>query len=139
MYDSSIKKKTEEEMKVLVATEKTQGKRRNDFCFVPEGEIVIFGAQCTGEAVDGKCGCRRSMTGVKCGKATTTMQVVEREITPMSLKEMIIRHMQKAGYGSGNNILAFADEVVSDLSGVVENFPLNSVLEKRGRKFNRRS
>lgn len=126
-------------MKVLVATEKTQGKRRNDFCFVPEGEIVVFGAiQCTGESIDGKCGCKRSMTGLECGKATTTMQVVEREITPAQLKEMVVRHMEKGGYGSGDNVREFADETVNTLTEILENFPLNSILEKRGRKFNLR-
>ena len=49
-------------MKVLVATRNTQGQRGNDFCFVPEGEIVAFpAAECTGEKIDGSCGCRRSV------------------------------------------------------------------------------
>ena len=50
-------------MKLLVATTKTQGQRKNDFCWVPEDEIVQFAFVCDGEKIDGSCGCRRSMSG----------------------------------------------------------------------------
>jgi hypothetical protein len=36
-------------MRILVSTKKTQGQRKNDFCWVPEGEIVRFGMECGGE------------------------------------------------------------------------------------------
>jgi hypothetical protein len=65
-------------MKVLVATEETQGRRPNDFCFTEEGELVLFGSECSRETIDGPCGCRRSLVGVRSGMATTTVRVVER-------------------------------------------------------------
>ncbi len=64
-------------MNVLVATRQTQGGRRNDFCFVPEDELVVFGSECDREPIDGDCGCRRSMSGIVSCKATTTMKVAD--------------------------------------------------------------
>jgi len=66
-------------MKVLVATEETQGHRKTDFCWTEEGELVFFGSECTRETIDGECGCRRSLCGLRTRKATTTFRVVERE------------------------------------------------------------
>ena len=43
-------------MRILVATEETQGRRPNDFCFAEEGEIVTFSPECTSEEIDGPCG-----------------------------------------------------------------------------------
>lgn len=127
-------------MKVLVATKETQGKRDSDFSFVPEEELVTFEAfQCSGEKIEGKCGCKRSMVGIECHKSTTTMKIVERDITPAQLKEMIVRSMQKSGWGSGKDVVKFAQENVDNLIGIAEHFPLNSILEKRGRDFNCRS
>jgi len=61
---------------IFVATRQTQGQRDNDFCFVPEGEIVTFPVfTCTGEEADGACGCRRSLCGVHSSTGTTTVKV----------------------------------------------------------------
>src|SRR3990172_8245236 len=66
-------------VKVLVATAETQGERSNDFCHTVEGELVTWPAlECSGESVDGGCGCRRALCGVGSLKATTTAKVVER-------------------------------------------------------------
>jgi len=52
-------------MKLLVATRKTQGQRENDFCWADDGEVLKFTIECGGEPIDGPCGCRRAMSGVK--------------------------------------------------------------------------
>src|SRR4030042_6480117 len=74
-------------MKLLTATSETQGQRPDDFMWCTEGEIVKCGTECDGEEIDGQCGCRRSMVGVQCNKATTTMKVVQ---VDMSKGELII-------------------------------------------------
>ena len=71
-------------MKLLVSTRETQGKRASDFCFVPDGEFVVPGHMCGDEKPDDSCGCRRSMVGVYCHKATTTVKVVN---STMSITE----------------------------------------------------
>ena len=43
-------------------------------CWCEEGELVRFATECDGERVDGRCGCRRSMTGMSTLKATTTVR-----------------------------------------------------------------
>ena len=57
-------------MKILVGTTETQGRRKNDFCYTKEGEVLCFHLECDGETVDGSCGCKRSMSGVDTNKAT---------------------------------------------------------------------
>ena len=71
-------------MKVLVGTKDTQGKRKNDFSFTDEGELVTFGTECDREAVDGHCGCKRSLVGMKTRKGTTTFKVVEKKISKVN-------------------------------------------------------
>ena len=52
-------------MKVLVGTKETQGQRSNDFSWAEDGELVMFGSECDREDVDGTCGCRRAMSGLR--------------------------------------------------------------------------
>jgi len=66
-------------IKALVATKQTQGQRKNDFCFVPEGEPVFWACECDVGSVDDDCGCHRSLCGVETLKTTTTFKVVECE------------------------------------------------------------
>jgi len=62
---------------VLVATERTQGQRPNDFCFAQEGELVRTQLTCGKDRgdPDGPCGCLRSLSGVDTMLATTTVRV----------------------------------------------------------------
>jgi hypothetical protein len=64
-------------MKILVATSKTQGQRKNDFFFATKGEMVIEAFTCDTDQgdPDGSCGCSRSFVGLKSGKGTTTARV----------------------------------------------------------------
>jgi hypothetical protein len=124
-------------MKVLVATKDGQGIRKNDFCWVPEGEIVHFGFECDGDKddIDGHCGCRRAMVGLECAKATTTMKVAE---VPAKKREIVAR--LKKHYREDWKMKAKAAEKIvrdemKDLADVVATFPLGAVIEKRGDTF----
>lgn len=68
-------------MKVIVATGETQGQRKSDFSFVPEGEIVLPAEPHDDEPIDGTCGCQRSFDGIVSGKATTTAKVIDLPLT----------------------------------------------------------
>ena len=61
-------------MNVLVSTCETQGKRPNDFCYVPDGELLYFSMECDSDQdnIDGRCGCRCTLTGMKTLTSTTT-------------------------------------------------------------------
>ena len=124
-------------MKVLVSTQKGQGKRKSDFSYVPEGELVKFGYPCDRDRcnIDGVCGCRRSMVGVKTHKATTTFMVAEKECTE---QELLLTIMESEKAGGWNTEQAEGKRMVNELLRVASYFPVNTILEKRGNKIKER-
>lgn len=114
---------------VFVSTKLSQGFRKNDFSFAAEDELVMFASECDGEKVDGKCGCRRSMTGFWSRKGTTTFRVSVYSGT----REAYVKEFMSSLKGSGwtfpdEDIVAMADELL-DLAA---KFNVGSLLEKRG-------
>ena len=87
-------------MKVLVATNETQGARENDFCWTVEGELVFIPPiECGRGYVDDNCGCRRSMAGMVSWRATTTVKVVEREdLDPTNYYTLVVDALESQGY-----------------------------------------
>ena len=116
-------------MKVLVATEETQGQRRNDFCHVPEGELVFPGPLHTKGTVDDACGCLRSLTGVACSKGTTTVRVVEREMTEADLAAKFREAVKRGGWTLDDAVVA---KMAHRMAHIMENFRAGAVLEYRG-------
>ena len=120
-------------MKIFISTKRGQGERKNDFCFVPEGEMVRFGSQCDGEEVDGSCGCRRSMCGVIEGKATTTFKVSNVKKTKKDFEEVIRKSLKTGGwYEAMTKPKDFVKAEAKELLRLAKKFPLGKVLEKRG-------
>ena len=123
-------------MKVFVSTTEQQGRRANDFCFVPDGELVTFAMECDGEAVDGPCGCRRSMSGVECHKATTTFQVVDRDdIDDADLFQTIYESYERGGWVKlcgERECERYAKADAEQIMDLARAFPVGAVLEKRG-------
>ena len=130
-------------MNVLVATTQTQGQRFSDFCWVPEGEIVHFVTiECSREPVDGGCGCKRAMVGALCRKSTTTIQVVERpDLTVADLTTVILTSLTSSGWVKEGEVkgVVWARKDALELARVAASFPVGTVLEKRGRKFQTRT
>ncbi len=124
-------------MRILVATEETQGRRPNDFCFAQEGEIVTFSSECTREEVDGPCGCKRSLSGTTSLLATTTFRVVEREdLTLTGLTRILAASLVSAGwYETLEAATGTARQGVADIVQVALGYPVGSVLERRGDRF----
>ena len=119
-------------MKILVATTKTQGTRKNDFCFVPEGEPLTFGFECDHEAIDGNCGCRRALVGIACLKATTTMAVAETATDRAAFIAALVVSSKTSGFNFGaDQVAPVADEVLR----IAGRFPAGTVLERRGNAF----
>lgn len=118
-------------MKVLISTHETQGQRENDFCFVPDGEIVKFGSECDrDEEADGDCGCHRSLVGVKCSKATTTFKVAGWVGTEEDWKREVEESYYREGWTTAIDN--------SELLKVAEMYPLGAILEKREGTIQRR-
>jgi len=129
-------------MKVLVATAETQGKRKNDFCYVPEGELVNTGvSECSREPVDGHRGCRRSFCGLKTPKATTTAKVIESVFDRPWLEMLVRDSLTKGGWISEDRPDSdgeFVREVVDSILHVAAAFEPGMVVERRGTKFQER-
>ena len=120
-------------MKVLTATRETQGRRGNDFSFVPEGELVIFASECDGEGVDGRCGCKRAMSGLLSLTATTTFKVVDDPaVTQEGFSEMLAGHFIKDWSMTADEATAQALDDVKELLRLAGRFEVGDVLEKRG-------
>lgn len=130
-------------MKLLVATKETQGKRKNDFCFCDEGEIVIFPVfECDRERIDGDCGCRRSMVGTKSRKATTTMKVIDSITTCAELENIIRQSLDNGGWLKLMDEKEIQKWITRDAKSLVElaaSFNIGDIIEKRGNKFRART
>ena len=122
--------------KILVSTKRMQGQRRNDFCWVPEGEIVGFTGECDDDGIDGSCGCRRSFTGLECGKGTTTVEVAYcPQFGPKRLARMIFTRMEADGWVRGlgeDEARQMAEADAKELLRLASAWPPGQVVEKRG-------
>jgi hypothetical protein len=121
-------------IKILVATKETQGKRKNDFSWCNEGELVTFAMECDGETIDGSCGCRRAMAGMVTHTATTTFKVIEAEITKEALLESEMVSIIE-GWGDSEGIKALARENAKELLSTADLFEVGTILEKRGNRI----
>lgn len=121
-------------MKILVGTKETQGRRASDFSFVDEGDPVTFAMECDRDKndVDGGCGCRRAMAGIRNGKATTTFKIVESDMDADQLFEALCDHYVESGWGARESIEEYAKDDLQHLQQIVDNFQEGYVLEKRG-------
>lgn len=127
-------------MNIFVSTKETQGHRKNDFCFVPDNEPVLFGFACDCESVDGKCGCKRSLVGAYCHTATTTFKIVN---TPMSKRDYVERMIQSsrdAGWPIDKNkeLYSAVYDDIQEILKIAEYFNDGDILERRGRKIQTR-
>jgi hypothetical protein len=131
-------------MKVMVATKTGQGKRKNDFCWTKEGELVKFGLECDRELVDGHCGCRRSFCGFDTSKATTTATIEERDIIRAEFIDLMKKALEREGWfrpkdvDSGLSVQEIEQEA-DELLSMAKGFPVGAIIEKRGNKLQTRA
>ena len=124
-------------MRMISTTKAGQGVRPNDFSWTQEGEIAGIGFECDGEAIDGRCGCRRSFTGMTTHKATTTAKVVD---TGLSREEYISRYIEASveAWGDDKEIREISAKDAEMMLSFAEGFPVGTILEKRGSKIQER-
>src|SRR5690349_10280626 len=110
-------------MKIIVATSETQGQRPGDFNFVPDGEIVTV-SDC--DCLHPGCDCARSMVGINSGKGTTTMKVVESDITLEEYRRLIGEANQSyAEFGVDDDVFNEQADALLDLA---IQFPAGAVI-----------
>jgi hypothetical protein len=122
-------------IKILVSTNQTQGQRNNDFCHVPNGEIVIIDEPCdTGlQNIDGSCDCARCVTGIQSRCSTTTFQVALVNITKSELVDkfaLLKKSFEK--FCSKEEVREIATIRVDITLEIADYFPVGAILERRG-------
>ena len=123
-------------MLFLVATKETQGKRKSDFSWTTDGVPVMYGSECDGETVDGKCGGKRAMAGVTALMSTTTMKVAD--VSEDVIRAGMVNHLVKNWSFDEAEATEFVNEDIKELHKIAEFFGEGTVLERRGRKFGER-
>ena len=125
-------------MRVLVATRKTQGQRKNDFCFCNEGELVKLTFDCDkdGDNPDGPCGCRRAFAGLESAKGTTTARVEERAMSLDEYRERMWKSYVDEGWAAPGHYgleRKESDRMAIEMLGLAKVWVAGTVLERRER------
>ena len=115
-------------MKVLVATNRTQGLRSNDFHHCVEGELVWIGLVCADDSKDpdGGCGCGRAFAGMNSHRATTTARVTELDLDFAHYAEALRSSLKAQGWPTREAI-----PMAGELADLADDFPTGAVLERR--------
>lgn len=115
-------------MKLLTATNATQGFRDNDFDWCVEGELVQIGSVCASDQADpdSGCGCGRAFAGLNSHRATTTAMVREVPLTEEDYVEAIGSSLSQQGYDP-----SFAEHEAAMLRRLVLDWPVGAIVERR--------
>ena len=132
-------------MRVFVATQKAQGRAKDDFCDVPEGEIVAFSA-CDRIFGCKHDKCRRSLIGLFSRNKTTTFMVTDKPLTQAKLGSRIFSCFKAAGLVRPTRLgitparwRYYARQHAASLVRYAARFPAGTVCEKKGRTIRARS
>jgi hypothetical protein len=122
-------------MKVLVATNQSQGVETGDYCFALDGELVLSGPslECDDPA---RCGCGRGFPGLGSCRATTTAMVADRpEIDRTMLAEVIRDSLDRQGWlrpFEPGLVAELVDDEVELIEHITAAFPVGAVLRRDG-------
>ncbi|MGH3240735.1 MAG: DUF7715 family protein [Spirillospora sp.] len=116
-------------MKLLTATNSTQGFRDSDFDWCVEGELVHIGMVCARDRddPDGGCGCGRSFAGLNSHRATTTAMV--REVPGFTGDDYVLAirsSLEQQGCDP-----SFAEHEAALLRCLVRDWPVGVIVERR--------
>ena len=115
-------------MKILVATQFTQGMEADDYHFCIEGELVWIQEPCTRDHNDpgGPCGCSRGFAGAASHRATTSATVVASELTRGDVVLAFQTSLVDGGWP-----IEWAEEVADDNLAIAEELPVGTVIGRR--------
>lgn len=115
-------------VKILVATEFTQGMEPDDYHYCVEGELVWVQEPCTRDRDDarGSCGCGRAFTGAASHRATTTALVTESGMT----RDDVVLAFQTS-LSDGGWPVEWAEAVTDENLEIAAHFPAESVIGRR--------
>jgi hypothetical protein len=123
-------------MRVLVATNLTQGSQPGDYAGTVEGELVTpVAAECCSPRT---CGCGRGFPGLASSRATTTAMVVDRpELDADDVRDAIEESLERGGWLDhldDDEIEELLDEHMICIETVCSAFPIGSIVSRWGAK-----
>ena len=129
-------------MRVLIATGRGQGQRRNDFNHCDPAELVMVPLiACDEAAADDHCGCARQWIGLATRKGTTTAQVADLPMTEAEYERMILASLLNAGWvlaGEEAEGAALARQLADRMRAIAAAYLTGDVLEFRDGIYGRR-
>jgi hypothetical protein len=123
-------------MKLLVATERTQGDMAGDYTYCVPGELLWITMVCGRDRRDPEqgCGCGRGFGGLTSHRATTTAEVVERDFPEYGLRLAISTSLTDQGWlrpdASVIERTRVVDEVIADIMSIVEPLPVGTIVRR---------
>jgi len=124
-------------VRVLVATEETQGDRGDDYSWATPGELVMFGVICASDlrGTGRGCGCGRAFAGLHSERATTTAEVAEWSGSLDDLCLAFQDSLARGGWldfgGTPEEIRGVVSETVMEVLLVADRYPVGTVLGTR--------
>lgn len=120
------------QLKVFVATRRTQGHRDNDFAHIDGPELVDLARTCIQDSAGSGYGCARAFTGLSSGKVTTTAEIVERDLTLVQYRNIVHRSLVAAGIDDDPELRRQAEQSADEMARVAASWPVGTVVERRG-------
>jgi hypothetical protein len=123
-------------MKVLVATDRTQGDCAGDYSFCVPGELLWITEVCGRDRRDpsGGCGCGRGFGGLTSHRATTTGEIADRDLTEGEVRLAIRTSLTDQGWLHAGLSDRQRDEVVEGLAtevrAVAEALPVGAIVRR---------
>lgn len=123
-------------MKVLIATQQTQGSQRGDYAWTLDGELVTVGSiEC---ANADQCGCARGFCGLGTSRATTTAIVADLPLmTDADVRGAVRDWLERDGWvelmeDDPQTLDDVIDDYVADIYNVCRWFPVGTVVRRDG-------
>jgi hypothetical protein len=119
-------------VKILVATQITQGTSPNDYHYCVEGELVWVQEPCASSRDDpgAGCGCGRGFAGAASHRATTTAMVVESNMTRDDVVLAFETSLPDGGWP-----IAWAEDVADDNLEMAAQLPVGAIIVRRLDQF----
>jgi hypothetical protein len=115
-------------MRIFVSTKKTQGDKPDDFCFVPDGEILVFPFKTNNQSKE----IINCLVGIETKSSTTTFLVKESDISKKEYIQKIASFFIQSGATSSQKEanewgIIYAEKIIF----YAEKFPVGSVVGKK--------
>jgi hypothetical protein len=138
-FEMLVPQSLEAKMKVLVATNATQGKRLTDANGCLEGEIVFPPRPCLTSRQDlyGECACGRSFFGIETDGMSTTARI--EELVGYSRDDYIAAIYASRDHDPECTCLVGIESVVDNVLEQAERLPVGAIVERHLRQLNVRA